>query len=254
MSSYYFTAKEYLKYRSRAVGAHDLHSPFVYTLYNQVLKDRQETSKEPLTIRREILSQTKALTFTDPKTGAFRTDTLRRIGQRASSSHKFSSFLIRLSNFLNLKTILETGTSLGLNAIYLAHSSAQKIVTIEGSHELAEVARSFFQTYRMEKVCLKSGSVNDTFAPALDEHKPDMIFLDADHRSETISMYLKAIRKSGLPVKCIVIHDVYWSPDMKSAWSAIIKNKVYNLTIDIFQAGLIFPDYPMEKQHFTLKF
>lgn len=174
--------------------------------------------------------------------------------KKTASSHKFSLLLYRLINFLQIKNVLETGTSLGINTAYLSQSNAHQIVTIEGSPEIAERAKTRLSKLGLNNVEIIVGRVQEVFYPALVRSQPNLVFLDADHRSETIGFYLQRIKDSGLTIDCIVIHDIYWSRDMHAAWAAIVSNPQYTLTIDIFEAGIIFPNYPIEKQHFTLKF
>lgn len=250
-----FTFTEYVKYRLRAVGAHGLHSPFVYNLYNQVINKKDPEAERPLRrTRKAITGSMETISFTDPKTQQRNTRNIGQLARQVSSSHKFSCFLVRLINHQGYNNILETGTSLGINAIYLASSNAKHITTIEGSEELTAVARNNLQTHNSDRVNIVTGNVKDTFSNAIREVQPELVFLDADHRSKTIDFYLQAIKNTKADVKCIVIHDIYWSPDMKKAWLSVISDPVYNLTIDTFQAGLIFPDHPIEKQHFTIKF
>lgn len=252
----FFTLKEYVKYRFRAVGAHGLHSPFLFDLYNSVIKKKKDRNLERslLNLRKKITSTKQVVAFRDPKTKQEKTTRIDRLAKNVTSTHKFSYFLVRLINHHHYKTVLETGTSLGINTMYLAHSNAGYITTIEGSKEIATIAKNNFKENNLGQIKLVVGSVQELFGNTLHSTQPELIFLDADHRSETIDFYLNEIKQIEPRVKCIVVHDIYWSPDMKRSWLQIIENREYNLTIDLFQAGIIFPNYPIEKQHFTIKF
>lgn len=254
MPSPLFTFSSYLQYRYRAVGAHSLHSPFLYDFYQQVVRahDRQ-LEKRLKHIRKTIASAQDNISYRDPRSGINRTVPIHTLAKTAASRHDFSCLLIRLINHMGYQRVLETGTSLGINALYLSHSKAQQISTIEGSSPIAQLARTNFALHAPGQINLITGHVQEVFRQALQQTSPQLVFLDADHRSETIDFYLSEIKRSK-QVECIVIHDIYWSPDMKQAWANIIKNPEYNLTIDLFQAGIIFAGYPIEKQHFTLKF
>lgn len=149
--------------------------------------------------------------------------------------------------------VLEAGTSLGINATYLARTKASRVWTMEGIEVIADLAKQRFEKLELDHVRVIKGLVEHTFRDSLSLN-PDIIFIDADHRSEAIFWYLRVIQEMNIPVKCIVIHDIYWSKDMNRAWKKIIKDEQYNLTIDVFQAGIIFPNHPMEKQHFVVKF
>lgn len=149
--------------------------------------------------------------------------------------------------------VLEAGTSLGINASYLGNSKASRVWTMEGIEEIADLAINRFQKLEYDHVRVVKGLVEHTFRDSLGLN-PDLIFIDADHRSQAIFWYLRIIKEMNIQPKCIIIHDIYWSRDMNRAWQRIVNDERYSLTVDLFEAGIIFPDHPMEKQHFVVKF
>ena len=165
-------------------------------------------------------------------------------------------FLAALSDYLKIESVLETGTSFGLTSLYFSSvPSVKKITTIEGSQTLARLAETHFNDYDFEKkISLVNGNLYNHFIPALIKTKPDLVFLDADHRPEAIEFYLSNIKEHAPETSCIVIHDINWSQEMKTTWEAIVQNPAFPLTIDIFHAGLIFPNRTLQKQHFQLRF
>lgn len=152
--------------------------------------------------------------------------------------------------------MLETGTSFGLTSLYLSSvPTLKKIITIEGSHTLAGIAQQHFTDYDFEKkIELMQGDIYDQFIPSLVRLKPELVFLDADHRPEALDFYLESIEEHGENVSCIVIHDIYWSKNMNDCWRGLIEKTKYSLSIDLFHVGLLFPKRSMEKQHFILHF
>ncbi|MEP5611736.1 MAG: class I SAM-dependent methyltransferase [Cyclobacteriaceae bacterium] len=176
------------------------------------------------------------------------------VAKSSLSSGKFSAFMHLLVNELRVKTVLETGTSLGINTLYLSRTSADKIVTMEASPIISELAKKEFGRQKVSNVVLEFGDIAKTFEPAIIRHEPDMVFLDADHRGSTIKRQVDQIMKQAQHVKCIVIHDIYWSKDMRDVWKELVTDNRFELSIDIFQAGLLFPHKDIEKQHFTLRF
>lgn len=249
-----FTLKHFLLYSLQAQTAHGLHSPFVYQLYLHVLKKKAgKREKELLKLRKNLSNNPRSVSYQDPKTRIEIQSTIRRLSKTSASRHRFGCFLVNLIDHMGYQSVLETGTSIGLTTCYLAQSTAKRVVSIEGSESLATIARMHLATQQSDHAEIIVGQVQEVFTPSLRKHQPELVFLDADHRSETIAFYLQSIQEMT-GVKCIVIHDVYWSQDMLRAWQAAVQDQNYHLTIDIFQAGLIFPDYPMEKQHFSLKF
>ncbi len=203
--------------------------------------------------RKEILEDSRVIDITDVKTGRSRRATIGDVAKRASSQPKFSNFLRLLCEQLEIKTVLETGTSLGINCQYLAEANCvEKVVSIEGSKIIHDLANK--NVNRNPKIELLYGDIQSLLEMTIVKYQPELIFLDADHRSEAVHFCVEKIMQHVPDVKCIVIHDIYWSEDMTSGWKDILSNPNFKLTVDIFQAGLVFPNYPIEKQHFVLKF
>jgi predicted O-methyltransferase YrrM len=253
LASPLFTSFHFLLHRLKSQDAHDLHSPFLFDLYNKVFRSIDRQEEAGLLALRKFFENKERIEFLDPKSNEAKASTVASLKNQVASSHRFSYFLVRLIKHLGYDRILETGTSIGLNAAYLGSVEGLKIWTIEGSIELAACASRNFRALSIDSINVVQGLVQEVFGSTLEEAAPKIIFLDADHRSETIRFYLETIKSKAKNVDCIVIHDIYWSPDMLNAWKEIVANADYLLTIDVFEAGIIFPNYPMEKQHFTIR-
>jgi len=249
-----FTAGSYLGYLWRAGGPHGLHSPFVFALYNQVIqKAARERSPELERVRTELRSSQQLIDVIDFKTAKTRRATVGDVATSSLSKLKFMHMLRLLCNYLQAEVVVETGSSLGLNARSLAGGETiRRVVSIEGSDIIHQLARKTCEG--SPKIELLSGNLYDLLEPTLVRNQPDVIFLDADHRYGAVQFCLDKIMEHCPHVRCVVVHDIYWSPDMAAGWQSIVSNSAYSLTIDLFQAGLIFPRYPIVKQHFTLRF
>ncbi len=253
MSSFFFTASQYVAYWFRAVGPHSLHSPFLFDLFNKAIKPSRRKLQSVELIRTHLESNDQQIDVVDFKTGRVKRSTVGHVASTSLSTAKFSNFLRLLCNYLQIETALETGTSLGINALYLSKSeSLKKVVTIEGSDIIARLAKEIVAAE--SKIHIVTGNIHQCLKQELVRHQPELVFIDADHRGEVVQNALESIVELCPRVKCVVIHDIYWSEDMKSGWTSIVKEEKYPLTIDIFQAGLIFPHHPIVKQHFTLRF
>ncbi|MEP1094296.1 MAG: hypothetical protein ABJG78_04265 [Cyclobacteriaceae bacterium] len=253
--SQFFTLASYLNYRIKAVGAHSIHSPFVYKLVTQIIK-RASTFRIPEieAARKRFKSNHEIIDVIDFKANSSLRKPISSVAKSSLSTAKFSAFMHLLTNELDIDTVLETGTSLGVNTLYLSRSSAKKIVTMEASSIISEIAKKEFASLDAGKIILESGDITKTFEPAIIRHEPDLIFLDADHRSSVLKRQIEQLMKLPKQVKCIVIHDIYWSKDMRDTWNELVSDSRFELSIDIFQAGLLFPHKDIEKQHFTLRF
>ncbi|WP_421765636.1 O-methyltransferase [Ekhidna sp.] len=256
MSNILFRIKSYISYLTRCVGPHALHSPFLFDLYNQVVipsKKYRLASVENL--RNNLKKNEQIVDLYDLKTGKNYRQTVGYIAKTSLSRTRFSAFLNRLIDYLAIERAVETGTSLGVNTLYMAGSDkVKRVVTIEASPILASIATKQFSELLQHKIQINEGTIQDIFESTIASVQPELCFIDADHRSGAVLFCLDKIMKHCPEIKCIVIHDIYWSQDMLKAWNQVQADFRFNLTIDIFHAGIIFPNKEMPKQHFALRF
>ncbi len=221
--------------------------------YDVIRKARHNRLSHIEAIRKQLKAAHQIIDVIDFKSNKSEKRTISSIANTVLSTPKFSSFLYHLGTYLRVQTILETGTSLGINALYLSQiPGIKKVTTIEGSPIIAELAQKNFVSFAT--IELINQELHSSFVPTLVRCNPQLVFLDADHRSTTIDFCLKAIEENNPGAECVVIHDINWSRDMNLKWKEICQNQKYPLTIDIFHAGIIFPNRNMPKQHFVLRF
>lgn len=177
------------------------------------------------------------------------------IARSSLSQPKFSAFLHLLIKYLKVTSVLETGTSLGINSLYMAGPElVKKVSTIEASPIIASIAKKQFSKLLQHKIEIKAGTIQDEFEALVVKEQPEICFIDADHRSEAVKRCIDVLMNHCPQIKCIIIHDIFWSEDMHKGWKDLIGSEQFALTLDLFQAGLIFPNLDMPKQHFTLRF
>lgn len=224
-------------------------------MYNECIKPAKKSSISKLEqIRNECRSSNELVEVTDFKTGNTKLRSIGEVMRSSSSSRKFSSFLRLLIDYLNIETVLETGTSLGINTLYLSESSVSRVITIERSSIISALALKNFERLGKTNINLVNGDLYKILEQEIVHYKPDFYFLDADHRSTSIAFCIDLILKHTPNTKCIVIHDVYWSRDMLEMWNQLVEDPRFNLTIDLFQAGILLVTEDMPKQHFTIRF
>ncbi len=254
ISDWLFRARRYLHYRFNAVGKHVLHSPFIFKLYYEVIipsKTYRISSIE--NIRKRMHKDHRELEVVDFKTGSNTIVSVAGVAKRSVSTKKFSAFLSLLIRHLKVESVMETGTSVGVNALYMAYN-AEKLVSIEGSMSLASIARKNIECSKTRNIEIINSDLYQSLESEIVRNKPQLYFLDADHRSSSIAFCIDLILKHTPDTKCIIIHDIYWSKDMYEMWKKLVEDPRFSLSIDIFQAGILFPKLDMEKQHFTLRF
>lgn len=235
-----------------AKGRHGIHSPFVYQLVDQIFPRWKSFVNPQIEKKLTNFKRDKNIVdVVDFKTGRQNQIPIDTIAKQSISTKKFRSTLSSIASSLNVSTVLEAGTSLGISSAYLCQvDSIANVHTIDGNESIINLAKTEFGT--IEKLHFHVGEVKEIFQGLVSEINPDMIFLDADHRGETLDFYMNCLQPHLPKIKLIVVHDIYWSPDMYTAWKKI--HHSYPITIDIFEAGLLFPQIQSPPQHFYLKF
>lgn len=244
-------------YRLKARGRHGTHSPFIYGLIESyIYRKGKSQNKNIELIRYQLKKNNQHISITDFKTGNESQTTVSKIAKKSLTRSHFSGFLVRLIEYLQAQTILETGTSLGVNALTMASAmSVQKVYTLEGNPSVAAMARKVFSENDPDhKIELIEATLNHKFEQLVNDTKPDLLFLDADHRGKIVYDQVMLILSLDEKPKAIVIHDIYWSGDMTKHWKKLVVHPQILLTVDLYEAGIIFPLVEVRKQHFFLKY
>jgi len=92
--------------------------------------------------------------------------------------------------------------------------------------------------------------------PGAIEHSPGevLFFLDGDHRGERLMQYCSMIFQSGLRKAVLVLDDIHWSADMNRAWKILVKSEDITLSLELFNTGILFYGYAIQRDHFILNF
>lgn len=252
----------YLSYWLDALEEHSIHSPQIYDLYNKVIcNDVNEEMYEQIEkIRDQYLGDQSLVTINDLGAGSRINPkserTLADIAENSLSSPKLSRLLYRLINHLEVKSILELGTSLGINSLYLAKANKDvKLVTFEGCENTAAVAEKTFKTANVNNIRLMKGDISRTLSYILgNSDKPDFVFFDANHTKEATLRYFKMCLARVHEDTVFVIADIHWSDEMHEAWKKIKANPLVTLSIDLFEAGILFFHPDEVKNDFILEF
>ncbi|RTQ49996.1 class I SAM-dependent methyltransferase [Hymenobacter gummosus] len=255
-------AFRYIRYWLRSGNAHGLHSPFVFSLYLDVICHTGAFYPfHNIELRRAALRRdTRRLRITDygagSQTGAGRERAVRDVARHAAKPPRLAQLLFRLVNQRRPRTVLELGTSLGLTTAYLASAATQaRVLTFEGCPETAAVARETFEKLELRNVELIEGNFDETLPAALAQltEPLDFAFFDGNHRYEPTLRYLEQCLPHATADSVFVFDDIHWSAEMEQAWEAIKAHPAVTLTVDLFFIGLVFFRQNAPKQHFTLR-
>ncbi|MGI8951269.1 MAG: O-methyltransferase [Chitinophagaceae bacterium] len=257
--------KKYIHYLLTASNGkgHGIHSPFVFEFIKEVLNDKKnyDCYKKIEALREQLKQNETILTIEDFGAGS-RADLQqkRKVSQIAKSalkSKKFSQLLFRIVNFYQPKNILELGTSLGITTAYLASGNLNaQVITMEGSHEIANVARKNFEQLHLKNLQLIEGNFDDNLPAIIHQLLTiNFAFIDGNHRKEPTLNYFNQLINHSTQSSILIFDDIHWSKEMEEAWQEIQLHNSVSLTIDLFFIGLVFLRKENKvKQHFIIRY
>jgi len=257
-----FQVKSFFNYWLDAVDEHSLHSPFLFQLSTSILK-KQFTHPELAalrTLKRQLENDDRTLSVTDYGAGSIQLKNPERkisqIARTSVSDEKFSLLYCQLIQHWQCKHVLELGTSLGINTLYMATGNPlTRVVTFEGSPEIASIARENTAKFKLENIHIIEGNINDTLPDYLSSSPDiDFVFIDANHRYVPTLQYFERLIMKSHEQSIIIVDDIHYSREMEDAWRTILTNPKVYTTVDLYRCGLIFFNPALTKQNVVLQF
>jgi predicted O-methyltransferase YrrM len=242
---------------------HGMHSPFVFEFITKVLNEKTDYPEyeKVEALRNKLLKDNTVLEVEDFGAGSEKDKKNKRsissIAKNAAKPKKFGQLLFRMVKYYQQATILELGTSLGITTSYLSLAKSDaRLITMEGSKEIADVAKQNFKGLELNNVELIEGNFDDTLSSVVSGLSTvDFAFIDGNHRQEPTERYFKEVLAKTDNDSILVFDDIHWSSDMEAAWETIKKNAAVTCSIDLFFIGIVFFRKEFkEKQHFTIRF
>ena len=259
MASIRFFCKYILHFiTARNTGGYGIHSPFLFMFNRFVLQEKLPyyvfDSIEKL--RSELKQNTTEISITDFGTGFDRDRTIAEIAKKSLKSARYGQLMFRIANYFKASTVLELGTSLGITTAYLSAASSKiSCVSLEGCPSISAFARKNFQGLSLDNIQVIEGNINNTLAPVIkDFNQLDLIFFDANHRSEPLLRYFELCMSKVHNQTIVLIDDIYWSKDMEFAWNSIKNHPQVTSTFDLFHLGIVFFNTDLHKKHYKLRF
>ena len=260
----FLQALKFVKYKlfARHKNGHGIHSPFVYSLLRNAIEGKEKPTyfKDFKALFRKLKNTNSEIEVSDFGAGSRKSKGKKRkistIARSAVSSAKYSLLLFRLMNYLKPENVIEIGTSLGVNTLYMASAqSVKKLITLEGCPHISAIAQQHFKELNFENIELECENFDISFKKALEKIQiADFIFFDGNHKMEPTLRYFNQALAYIHNDTCFVFDDIHWSEEMEEAWEKIKQNETVVLTIDLFFVGLVFFRKEMKKQHFTIRF
>lgn len=257
------TVLKYINYQLTAYTEHDLHSPFLYNFYMELIKNKlpfgdfEELDK----IRKQLLANNTTMEITDFGAGSKKiksnTRSIHQIAKHGIAQKKQAEFLYRLVNKFAPNTMIELGTSIGLTSLYLAKASPKSTVyTIEGCPNLFQFSKNLFQEQGIKNIQSINGNFNTELPKLLSQiNSLDFVYIDGNHAYEPTMNYFKMALEKKNSSSIFVFDDIYWSDGMQQAWKEICEHPEVTVSLDLFYFGIVFfRTENKNKEHFVLKF
>jgi predicted O-methyltransferase YrrM len=252
-----FQILSYISYWLDAVDQHSLHSPFLFDFYTKIVRQDTVANEVAEQLRAKLLQDERTIVVEDLGTGSV-LNNVRKISDIAASTlsdRKFSALYNRIIQRYGHVSIVELGTSLGINALYLADKKDAKVSTFEGSSALVSLAEITLEFGKAKNVRVIRGNINTTFPDFLQAlRKLDFVFIDANHTLEATVRYFQQCVGKTHEKTVVVIDDIHLNRGMEKAWTQIQQHPLVHTSIDLYRCGILFFDPSLNKQHVILQF
>lgn len=183
----------------------------------------------------------------------------RKISDIASvslSPPKYSMLYARLIAHYDCKHVVELGTSLGLNTMYLAASGKHANVdTFEGCPNTAAIAEASFEKHNLKNIRVHRGNLDQTLHSVLSGiDTVDFAFMDANHKYEPTLRYATLLMGKMHEDSILVLDDIHYSSEMQRAWEELKQFNNVFCTVDLYRCGLVFFKRSLNRQNVVLQF
>ncbi len=162
---------------------------------------------------------------------------------RGSKPPFWGAILFGLVRRLRPASSVELGTCVGISAAYQAAALALdghgRLATLEGSPEIAAVARETLAGLGLDRAAVVVGPFDATLAGVLERAAPvSFFFNDGHHDRDATLRYLDAAAPHLAPDAVVVFDDIDWSAGMRAAWAAIETDVRFAVTVDLGAVGV----------------
>jgi len=249
--------KAFIRHWLHVVDEHSIHSPYFFDFYRNIIKGSNSPVAEIETLRTQLLNNPLELIVEDFGAGSARLKGSKRklsdIAKTSLSDPAYSSLYLRIIQFIKAGRIVELGTSLGVNTLYLAQNKKSKVFTFEGSAALANVALTNFEYFNQNNIQLIEGNIDSTLSDFLqDPAKINFALIDANHRYAATMKYFAMLVMRLDEESILVVDDIHWSGEMEKAWNELKANELVYGSIDLFRCGILFFEPGLNRQHYVL--
>jgi len=258
--SRYFQVKAFINHWLDSVEKHSLHSPFFFDLYEKLVDVPSEREfKHIESIRENLLRNESLIDVKDLGSGSTSPalqNNKRKIADIAATSltpAHLAQLYFSLCEYMEVRNVVELGTSMGLTTLYFSELEDCKVSTFEGSHSLVNIALTNFEYLDKRNINLIEGDIANTLPRFLQDNltKIGLALIDANHRYAPTVQYFEWLMKRFNEKSIMVIDDIHHSPEMEKAWNELKKHYLVYGSVDLFRCGILFFEPGLNRQHFV---
>jgi predicted O-methyltransferase YrrM len=256
----WYRLKSFFAFLFSSTNQYGVHPPFLYRfitrcLYAKISKPELQALKSA---RQPILQSNETITMQDFGAGSQKFSTVERsvsrVAKKAGMPLHQSKLMQKITDYFNVKSALELGTSVGLGSIAMScNRPTLNLDTVDACPNTSAIAQQHFQELNLRNI-----SVCNTEFKSFLKHLPqdkiyDLIYLDGHHEKEGTLAYIKKLKKHIHKDSVVIIDDIYWSADMEGVWQNLCEDKDVKLSLDLYFWGILFFKPELSKQHFKIR-
>lgn len=129
------------------------------------------------------------------------------------------------------------------------------VITMEGCPATLAIAKENFAQLGARNTQAILGNIDATLPSVLNKlSRLDLVYFDANHTKEATSRYFMQCLPKTHEQTIFIFDDIHLSQGMSEAWNMIQDHENVTISLDIFDAGIIFFQKGISKEHYILEF
>ncbi len=171
---------------------------------------------------------------------------IEKAGLEKQANIKNAELIFRLINRFNSKNILEIGSGVGINTLYIStHSKQTKVICVEQKEEKIKIAQSL--------LALKLKNISFTNVLPIMKNSFDAIIWDLKEypqQEETLNTIKTTIKSGGF----IVVNHINSCQQNSNIWQKILQLDTATMSFDLGAIGISFFKPSLPKLNYDLYF
>jgi len=234
----------FYRFKTRNYKGHGIHSPYLYRFITSVLQEKNPyyCFKQIEALRKKIYSENFSI--------------LKNHSKRLRNKDAYNSQIIfRIIQDAPFKTLLELGTYIGIETLYMAMAKPNaRCLSITKSAELAALAQKSFQEQELDKIDLRFIKPEDDFKTTLSEldSLDFVLFNYISDPQETLELFKKCLPLNNIG-SIFVLMDIHKNQKMDAVWKKIKNHAEVQISIDTYDLGILLFNPELSKKNYVLR-